>query len=86
MKYIKLSILIASICSVIIFNSGCVNEVYQANVLRKKFPDSEIVKVPNTSNKFIIRKKDGSIWYAVQEGMIEDGRVYNELELLPANK
>lgn len=85
MKFIKLSILITSICSVIIF-SGCSNEVYQAKALRAKFPESEIVKIPNEQAYFIIRKTDGSIWYAYCPGHAEKSSVFDELELLPAKK
>ncbi len=86
MKFIKLSILITSICSAIIFNSGCSNDVYQVNALRVKFPESEIVKIPNKSDEFIIRKTDGSIWYAYCLGYAEKSSVFDVLELLPAKK
>ena len=85
MKFIKLSILITSICSAIIF-SGCSNDVYQVNALRAKFPESEIVKIPNKSDEFIIRKTDGSIWYAYCPGYAEKSSVFDALELLPAKK
>lgn len=87
MKSIKFAILIALISATFLL-SGCDQgyDVYRLNAIRKKFPDSEIVNVPDESYKFIIRKQDGSIWYAFCVGMNEDPYVSDEIELLPKKK
>ena len=54
--------------------------------MRKRFPDSEIVNVPDDPYKFIIRKPDGSIWYAFCVGVNKDPYVSDEIELLPKKK
>ena len=87
MKSIKFAILIA-LTSATFLLSGCDqgSDVYRLNAIRKRFPDSEIVNVPGDPYKFIIRKPDGSIWYAYCVGMSKESYVYDEIELLPKKK
>lgn len=86
MKYLKLSILIVSICSTFVL-SGCGNDTYKMNCIREEFPNAEVIRIPNSDHEFIIRKNNGEIWYACHIGFSNKKEyVYNKIQLFSANK
>jgi len=60
---------------------GCSDARGLQNV-RKKYPDSEIVIVPDNNYKFIIRKPDCSVWYSYSTGSSD--ATLDDVELIRA--
>ena len=81
-RSLKLSVL-ALVAGSALWLSGCSDARGRASVMMK-FPDCEVAMVPDRSGEWIIRKPDGSVWYAIAEGANEADpkRVYNITEII----
>ena len=70
---------IACIC---LLGSGCSEAKSRAYVMAEH-PDSEVMNVPDEPYRWIIRKKDGSVWYCFSA---TGGASIDLCQLFPPNK
>ena len=73
--------ILALICLAVL--AGCSSESKGLRNVKDKYPDSDVMKVPNTDCRFIVRKPDFSIWYSFSCG-IGDNRETLDVELIRA--
>jgi len=71
---------IVSILAIVLL-AGCSDARGLQNV-RKKYPDSEIVVIPDNNYNFIIRKPDCSVWYSYSTGSSD--ATIDDVELIRA--
>lgn len=64
--------------------TGC-SDARSRSAMLKKYPDSQVAMVPDKSGHYIIRRADGSVWYAYSDGVTSSANdVVDEVELIPA--
>lgn len=68
----------------ILLLTGCGSEANRLQAVRLRFPDSEVVKIPDWEDHYIIRKPDGSVWVADTAYETDQAAaVWNNVQLLP---
>jgi len=81
-KNVRWCILALAICSAIL--CGC-SDARGRSAVQKKYAGAQVAMVPDKSGHYIIKKQDGSVWYAYCAGVsAEPGRVCDDVELIPA--
>jgi hypothetical protein len=71
---------LVSICLFMLIFCSCSSEVVSRITVVKRYPNAEIVSIPNVPYRWIVRKNDGSIWLVWASDIVANEST--EVELL----